>query len=312
MPAPRTILVAGGTGHLGERLVCRLLQRGDTVRVLTREPDGPVARGLARRGADIRSGDFYRRWTLWEALEGCDVLINAAHARHAEACIQACRITGVTRFIMVSSTWRFSRHRDRTVDEVINGESVVAVSTLDWTIVRPNMIFGGARDNNMSHLVRRIRERRYFGIIPVFGTGGQLVQPVYVEDVVSAIVAALERPESIGLAFNIAGPDPIPYNRFLREIAKAAGVAEPRIITLPIFMAELLVRFMPWALRAAGLTPNQVRRQAEDRHVNIQPAWEVLGFRPLPFSKAIRLKIEGQAEVEVLYPLPAEAVPAAP
>lgn len=301
---PRTILVAGATGHLGERLVCRLLQRGDTVRTFTRDTDSPVAKALAARGADVRPGDFRRKWTLWEALEGCDCLVNAAHARFGEACVQACRTTGVTRFVLVSSTWRFSRHRDRTVDDVVKGESVVAVSSLDWTIIRPNMIFGGERDNNMTHLLRRIRERRMMGIIPVFGTGGQLVQPVYAEDVVSAIVAAIDKPESIGMAFNIAGPDPIPFNRYIREIARAANTAEPRILPLPILLAEALVRFFPFALRAVGMSPSQVRRMAEDRHVNIQPAWEVLGFRPLPFAQAIRLKVEGRAEVPVLYPLP--------
>lgn len=298
------ILVAGGTGHLGERVVRRLLGLGHGVLVLTRDPRGPVARSLSAAGAGVREGDCTRRWMLWEALEECGTFVSCAHMRHAEACVQACRTVGVSRLIVLSSTRRFTRFPSKVSEEVIAGESAVAVSTLDWTILRPTMIFGGQRDQNMTRLMDWFRRHHWS---PLFGRGTNLVQPVFVEDVVDAVIAALDIEDSIGQAFNIAGADPLAFHKMLREVAKAVGVADPSLVRVPGNVATMAVRMFGPMVRQFGLDEDVLRRFSEDKHVNIEAAWQVLRFRPLAFPQAIRLKAEGKAEVEAIYQMPEPA-----
>lgn len=295
------ILVVGGTGHTGERVARRLQTLGNQVVVLTREPRGEAARSLEAWGIGVREGDCTRRWTLWDALEGCDALVSCSHPRHAGACVQACKTIGVSRIIAMSSTWRFTRFPSVTSEEVIEGESQVAVSGLEWTMIRPTLIYGGRRDNNVERLFAWFRKRRWF---PIFGRGTNLVQPVFVEDVVSALVAAWETPDSVGHAFNVAGPDPIDYGRFIRDIAKAAGRRSVKLLHVPRWVGETVATVGAPVLRAKGVTRDQLRRMGEDKHVNIEAAWELLKYRPRSFTAGLKLKAEGRAEVDSFYPQP--------
>src|SRR5690606_22103048 len=156
-------------------------------------PDSEVAARLKSHGCEVAKGDCARRWTLWEAAEDCQAIVSCAHIRYAEVLVQACMRVGVQRLVCVSSTRRYSHVACPTVGEVLAGEAAVVESELEWTIIRPTMIFGGERDRNISRIMRWIRRRQW---IPVFGSGAAEIQPVFVEDVVSAIVESLRRPET--------------------------------------------------------------------------------------------------------------------
>ncbi|MDX2176237.1 MAG: NAD(P)H-binding protein [Candidatus Sumerlaeia bacterium] len=295
------ILVVGGTGPTGERVVRRLVRKGYNVLVLTREPESEVIRALQNEGAKVREGDAVRRWTLWEALEGCDALVSCAHLRYGDACTQACRQLGVSRLIVMSSTRRFTRFPDTISEEVIAGESAVATSNLDWTIVRCTQIYGGRRDNNVTLLMDWFKKRNYAFIA---GRGTSLIQPVFVEDVVDGVVAALEREDAVGHALNLAGPEPLTYRRYLTEIARAAGRTSPDLYPIPVAGAVLGAKLLEPALHRYNITAERVRRLTEDKHISIHLAREILAFRPRPFTAGLQLKAEGKAEVEAMYPAP--------
>ncbi len=289
----------GATGHTGERLARRLLQAGHQLDFLSRQPPNhPVVKALKETGAFHIDGDSNRRWTLWEALEGKDALISCAHARYAHPCVQACQKTGVQRFLQMSSTRRFTNFPCPTSREVIEAETAIENSELDWTILRPTMIFGGRRDNNLTRLTDWFSRRSWF---PVFGDGKNLLQPIYVEDLVTGIFKAIHRPEAtIRRAFTLAGPEAIRYEDFLREIANASGVSRPRLIKIPLSTALTAMKILPF-LGKLGLSAEQIQRLSEDKTADISLAREVLDFKPTPFHSAIRLKTSGQAEVEAIY-----------
>jgi uncharacterized protein YbjT (DUF2867 family) len=69
------IVVAGGTGTLGQRLVPRLVERGLSVRVLTR--DVSRARGLAQGEFEVFVGDVRDRERVAEAVQNADAVISA-------------------------------------------------------------------------------------------------------------------------------------------------------------------------------------------------------------------------------------------
>ncbi len=295
---PRTILVLGGTGHTGERLCRRLVRNGVDVRVLTRAPDSPVARALAAEGCTVFEGDTTRRWLLWEALEGCEAVVSCCHIRHAEPVLQACYRCGVERLICMSSTRRFSRVESDSVNEVLAGEATVMDTNLEWTVVRPSMIFGGERDGNLTRMVHWIRRHRW---IPIVGAGKTLVQPVFVEDVVSCIMECLRRSGARRRAYTIAGPAPMTWREMIGTIAEEMNLAV-RIVPVPVGAALAGVKLLKPLAAWKGVTRNTVLRMQEDKSFDVSDAEEGLHFEARSFRDAIRLKIDGAAEVDAIYP----------
>ena len=105
----------------------------------------------------------------------------------------------------------------------LTAEQQIRGCGLDWTILRPTMIYGAVGDRNMSRLLRLLGRAP---VLPVPATGARLHQPVHVADVAAAVVAALHRPAAIGSLYNVAGPEPLPFADLLRICARVeeAGV----------------------------------------------------------------------------------------
>ena len=78
------------------------------------------------------------------------------------------------------------------------------------------MIYGSPRDRNMWRLIRFMR---YSPIVPIFGDGKYLQQPIYVDDVAQAILSCLSNDQTIGKSYNIAGKYPLTYNQVIDTIA---------------------------------------------------------------------------------------------
>ncbi len=285
------IAVAGGTSHTGERLVRRLLHEGYDVAVLTRDPASATAAGLAKLGAELRRSDVRRPWEFISGVEGADALVSFLHIRHAPICLAACDRAGIARYIQTSSARGLSRLAgDPTIRPVRLGEQAVAVWGGDWTILRPTMIYGGVRDRNLERLFQWFLRRRYF---PLFGGGRYLVQPVHADDVVAAVVGALERPGRWRRrAVDLGGPRPLPYRRLVEEVARAAGRESPVLLTVPRHPTAC-------ALGLAGRVPGlgllrevalAIRRTREDRIVDVGPMTELIGRPPVGLARGLEEK----------------------
>jgi uncharacterized protein YbjT (DUF2867 family) len=288
------ILITGGTGHTGERVVRRLLERGHEVRVFTRGGKKKLLDFLSSKGAVLCEGDLMQTWTLLDALRGCDALIGCSHVRHAPRMIAACRMMGVQRYIQMSSTRRFTRWPCSTSRDVIAGESAIEESGLDYTVLRATMIFGGARDANLERLVQWFLRRNWF---PIFGDGQNLVQPVFVEDLVNAFDEVIARGAvTHQRVYTLAGPEPITYGQMIGEIAAACGRSNPFLPHVPLGLALLAARLAPPQLARRGLTTEQIRRFGEDKTADIRDAVRDFGYAPRPFDVAIKLKVVGLAD----------------
>ena len=287
---PAMVFVTGATGFTGPYVVEALLAAGESVRCLVRETS--QADFLVQRNIPIVEGDLERPDGLVEAIQGADALVSVSPIRFAPSLVAACQQAGVTRGVFLSSTWRFSKVRTPDVEAVSSGEEAVEASGMEATILRPTMIYGPGNDRNLSLL------RDYLGkrsILPIFGSGENLVQPVYVTDVADAVVAALLRSGTIGQVYELAGGEPLAYTAMVDTLSHLMGRTVVKVY-VPLFVAVPLIGLYGKWTRNPAVRVDQVKRMAEDRAFDISRAEKDLGFAPKSFSVGMReaMQINGE------------------
>jgi uncharacterized protein YbjT (DUF2867 family) len=135
------VAVIGGTGELGARVVAELAARGDAVRAVSRNPPAPgrLPAGAEHARADLASGDG-----LSEALEGIDVVVEAANARRGarevlvagtERLLAAERDGGVRHHVAISIVG-CDRVRNPYYKVKVAQEQALASATVPWTLLR--------------------------------------------------------------------------------------------------------------------------------------------------------------------------------
>ena len=283
-----TVAVSGANGFTG-RFVCSELQRRKIPFIALLRP-GSDASWMAARGIPVRFADLTDARQLAEPLRGCRALLNIASIGFgaAPAILQACHSAGVRRAVFVSTTAIFTQLNAGSKSIRQAAEAAILASGLETTILRPTMIYGTPADRNMIRLVQWINR---WPVLPVFGNGRSLQQPVHVTDVAWAVVQALESPATIHRQFNISGAEPLTYNQVARVTAQALG---QRIWRLHI-PAQLTVGLLD-VIERLGITlpikAEQIRRLNEDKAFSHAEALEAFGYAPITFKEGIREEVD--------------------
>lgn len=285
------VLLTGATGLLGGALLDLLLLEGHEVRCLVRHESRNASR-LDPSRLDIVRGDANAADDLRRALAGADAMVHVAGIEHAPAVVEAARGAGVSRLVMVGSTSAHSAYEFRSGPKK-RMEGVVRSSGLDWTIVRPAMIYGSERDKNVHRLLRFLDRSPVF---PIFGPGTNLWQPVYHEDCARGLYEALVRPTAVGRSYDLPGAEPLPYATLVETAARALG-REPRLVRLPLepirralLLAETLRLPLP-------VKSEQVLRLREDKAYPFDDARRDLAYAPRPFAEGVALEVARLREV---------------
>ncbi len=231
---PRTdvgiVLVAGGTGYIGGRLVPELLHRGYHVRVMVRA-ESPEHR---ERWPDVELvvADALDAGEVYQALEGVDTAYYLIHSMliglhkfedadtlAARNFRQAAEQQGVKRIIYLGGLG----DRKTTLSTHLSSRAQVAdefsCGTVPTTILRAAIIIGSgsASYEVINHLVRRL---------PVFlvpSWAKTKCQPIGLRDVIKSLVGVLEAPETQGRTFDIGGADIMTYEELLKIHADILG-----------------------------------------------------------------------------------------
>ena len=281
------VLITGATGFLGRHLLKGLIPQKDKFSCLVRRESKIDI--IKDYGFSYIFGDLNDYSSLEEALVGKDTIINLASLGfgHAYNIIRACQEAGVGRGIFISTTAIFTTLDSKSKKVRLEAEELIKNSGIRYTILRPTMMYGTAEDKNISRLVSYIQRHR---IIPVFGSGKHLQQPVYVEDLANAIVRCLESPSTINKIYNLAGKEPLTYNQIIDEVS---AVLDRKIFKLriPFWLSLFLVNCYGMLSSNSGIKPEQVLRLGEDKAFSYQDAARDFGFSPISFRKGIEKEI---------------------
>ena len=285
------VLLTGATGLLGFEVLKALVSGGHEVRCLVRA-ESPNAPRLDGEGAEVFRGDAGDGEALGRALRGADALVHVAGIEYAPSVVGASRRAGLQRLVVVGSTSAHSAYEFRSGPKK-KMEGVVRGSGLDWTIVRPTMIYGSERDKNVHRLLRFLDRSPLF---PVFGPGTNLWQPVYHEDCARGVLEALVRPAAVGRAYDLPGAEPLPYAELVRTAARALG-RDPRLVHLPIEPVRKTLVAAERARLPLPVTSGQVLRLREDKAYPYDEARRDLDYDPRPFHEGVALEVARLREV---------------
>ena len=286
-----TVVVFGGAGFLGRRLVHRLVTEGMTIRVAVRHPD-PARFELRSIGFDrvtVIRADVRDQASVAAALAGADAVVNtvsiyvekggatfeAVHVQGAEAVAREAVAAGVARLVLVSGIGADADSGSPYIRARGRGELAVLKAFPGATIVRPGAMFGPG-----DALFGKLAElARWLPVMPLIGGGRTRLQPVSVEDVAEAVANILADPGTVGRTYELGGPGV--YT--LREsVLMTLHLLRKRrlLIPVPFAVAEIQARLFE-LLRNPPLTTGQVDLLKADnvasgalpglRELNIQP-----------------------------------------
>ncbi|HXW88646.1 MAG TPA: NAD(P)H-binding protein [Streptosporangiaceae bacterium] len=279
------LLVVGGSGFLGGYVLREAIRQGHQVLALARST--AAADTVAANGARPLAGDLDDARRLDEAFSAahCEALVCLASLGHGHgpAIVSAAEEAGILRAVFVSTTAVTTTLHPPTKQVRLAAEQQIRGSVLDWTILRPTMIYGDAGDRNLSRLLNLLCRAP---VLPMPGTGRCLHQPVHVADVATAVLATLQRPAASGSLYDVAGPEPLPFAELLRACARAVG-SRTRLISFPLAPLVTLARGYELVSRHPRIRAEQLLRLAEDKAFAIDDAIRDLGYAPRSFADGI-------------------------
>ena len=222
------ILVAGGTGRLGTRVVTLLRQRGQNVRVLTR--DRSRAAHLAGTHIEIVEGDVRDLAALRHAVAGARTVISAIQGFAATKdgspatidrdgncnLILAAREAGVEHFVLVSVKDASPDHPAELMRMKHAAEQELKASRLTWTIIRPTAYM----ETWCEVLGRPLLDK---GKTKVFGRGSNPINWVSAADVAEFVALATFDPATRGEVIEVGGPENLTMTTFVDVFRQQTG-----------------------------------------------------------------------------------------
>ncbi|HEU5439431.1 MAG TPA: NAD-dependent epimerase/dehydratase family protein [Ktedonobacterales bacterium] len=312
------IFLAGATGFIGSHTLRALTARGHQVTCLVRrsgrssaEWEHVTRRLAAIPGTQVAVGDWTNAATWCDAVAGHDAVVNAVgiiretrRARfdvvqtsapialfEAAAKAAACKIVQLSA-LGADTGARSAFHRSkRAADEHL------ARLGVPYVVLRPSFVYGPG-DHSMAFFARLAR----WPLAPVPGDGRTLLQPVYVADLVSAIVQAVERDDLAAQVVDVGGAQVLTFAALLDCLARAEGKTRGA--------RKLHIAWPLVALAAAGtdllgghgpITRDELGMLRRAMPVDLAPFVALFGFVPRPFSEGVLLRrdaVECRAEAQ--------------
>ncbi len=241
------ILVTGATGTVGQALVPKLLERGDEVRVLVRDP-----RKLGRLRVEVRIalGDLAELAdprVMRQALRGVDTVIHLAAAIRDQPLapieevnglatarlLRAAEGSGIGRFVFFSAIGATEFQRTRFFRAKALAERAVLGADLDATVFAPSIVYD--RDDPWVTTMRRLA---LLPVLPISGEGGADYEPIWADDVARCVIADLASGDGGSRRLELAGPERLTYDQIAHLIASAAGRDRP-LVHVPVNLVHL-------------------------------------------------------------------------
>jgi len=274
------IVITGGTGFVGEELIKQARAAGFPVRAIVREPR--AAQWLVDRyRVELFHGNVLFAPSLEGAMKDANCVIHLvgiiheqqestferAHNQATKHVVDETKRAGVKRYLHMSALGTRENARSRYHQTKWAAEEYVRKSGLAWTIFRPSVIYG-PKDKSVNTLLKVIRRSPF---VPVLGPGITKIQPISVENVAKAFVAAIRNDNSIGKTYDLCGPEAFTWNELYDKLLRLLGSRKPKL-HLPLPLARVQAALLEKILPEPPFTRDQLHMLQEDNVGDPQPA----------------------------------------
>ena len=245
------LLLTGATGSIGSRLLPLLLERGEPVRCLVRDP-----RRLGARRMDVQItlgdlGELADPYRLRQALRGVKTVIHLAatirdqpphrieelNGLASVRLLRAAEEAGVERFYFFSALNATTFQRTRFFRAKALAEQAVCDSEIDTKVFAPSFVYDVS-----DPWVTLLRRFSFLPVLPVSGSGEARFQPMWAGDAARCVINALDgEGDSSRDRYELAGPETLTYNQMSDLVSRVAG--RPRALVhvpLPIVRSGLI------------------------------------------------------------------------
>ncbi|MBE0409730.1 MAG: complex I NDUFA9 subunit family protein [Anaerolineales bacterium] len=287
------ILVTGASGYIGSHLVKRLTQIDKPIRAMVRRRSQAEKEGrLAGLSIEWVEADVSKSETLAVALDGVDVVIHTVaiaieKGRHSyeevnfvgtKNLVDACIAKGVKRFINLSQLGADAELPYRFLASKGRAQDYVATSGLQWTAFRPSVVWGP--EDEFANTFARLVPLSPL-IYPIVDKDARF-QPIWVEDLVTAMVKSIDDAATIGEQYELGGPEVLTLEEIERRTLKAIG-ARRLFVPIPRPILRLIVALMEILLPNPPVTRSLLELLAVD---NVPAQNEIQRFvdEPLAFT----------------------------
>jgi len=246
------ILVTGANGFVGRHVVDRLAGSGASVRAMVREPGAH----RAPVGVEVVAGDVTDPASLAGAVAGVETVVHAAaitanlkepyqgayrevNATGTGNLMDAAVDAGVRRVVLVSGLGTRSDKPGTYMATRWGMEEAVRQSGIPFVIIQPSVQFGDGAE----FIAALSRLAKQSPVVPAMTGPHDKFQPIWIEDVVSIIVKALDDDSLLGRSIAVGGPEYVNFRGVLETILAAMGVKR-LIAPLPVPLARIQARLM--------------------------------------------------------------------
>lgn len=287
--------MTGATGFVGSNLVKELVREGFEVRCIVRRKS--KVDFLQDLGVNLIYGDVTDKESLLKAVEGAEKCISlvgiliekgeaafkSIHVDGVQNLVHACKEKGIKDFIHVSALGTRKDAKSRYHQTKWEAEELIRNSSLNYIIFRPSVIFG--REDKFTNLFANLI--KLLPVVNIPGAGKNLMQPVFIKDLVKAIVMAVKDYKFSSGSYEVGGPEKLTFNEIIDTICKVLGKRRFKIHMPIVFLkpgALLMETFLPHP----PITRDQLIMLEEDNVTKKNALKEVFNIEPTKFKDGIR------------------------
>jgi NADH dehydrogenase len=291
------LLITGATGYIGRHLVARLIERGERPRCLVRDMKR-AERILPADKVELVPGATTQPTSLEAAVRNIETIVHAAFvtADHKQVVsneyektnvegtanlIRAAKAAGVKRIVEISGLGTKPDKPGSYMQGRYLAEKMLVDSGLDWTIIRPSVLFGKDAPfiKGLADLIRTAP------VLPLIGGGKTMFQPIYVEDVVTVIIKVLEDPARTNShIYTIGGPGYYSFSQVFDILLKAMHKSRFKVYA-PTPFVGIGAAVMEAVLPKPPLTSAAMTLFTFDNITDLKSVERDFGFTPMSFPR---------------------------